>query len=145
MGLEQYEYIVVVQCHIVKQRCSGYLCEKAFTTRAGGFADYPADRPYRIVYLDCGGCCGKATLRKLSNLTRQAGKDGITKDKIVVQLSSCMTKDNYHSPRCPHTEYIRQLVARAGLDCREDTVISETAERRRQEGVYGEGKPDRPE
>lgn len=140
--MKDYEYIVVVQCHIVKQRCSGYLCEKAFTNRAGGFADYPAEGSYRIVYLDCGGCCGKATLRKLSNLTRQAGKDGLTKDRIVVQLSSCITRDNYHSPRCPHAEYIRELIARAGLDCREDTVISEKSEKRRRDGTYKVTKPD---
>ena len=134
--MNEYEYIVVVQCHITKQRCSGYGCEKAFATRTGGFADYPAEKPYRIVYLDCGGCCGKATLRKLTNLTRLAAKDGLTKDKIVVQLASCITKDNFHSPRCPHAEYLRQLVARARLDCREDTVLSEKSEQRRQDGTY---------
>ena len=139
--MKEYEYIIVVQCHITKQRCSGYLCEKAFTHRTGGFAEYPADKSYRIVYLDCGGCCGKATLRKLSNLTRLASKDGIAKDRIVVQLSSCITKDNYHSPRCPHAEYIRELVARAGLDCREDTVISDKAEQRRRDGTYKPAKP----
>lgn len=136
MTADDFDYIAVVQCHIVKQRCSGYLCEKAFHGRTGGFADLPADRSYRIVYLDCGGCCGKATLRKLSNLTRLAKKDGIGKDRIVVQLSSCITKDNYHSPRCPHAAYIRELVARAGLRCREDTVISELSEKRRQDGTY---------
>ena len=127
---------MVVQCHIVKQRCSGYLCEKAFRTRTGGFSDLPAERDCRIIYLDCGGCCGKATLRKLTNLIGQAKKDGIGRDRIVVQLSSCVTKDNFHSPRCPHADYIRELVDRAHLACREDTVISATAERRRQDGTY---------
>ena len=135
--MEDVEYIAVVQCHIVKQRCSGYLCDRAFTQRTGGFADYPTDRPIRTLHMTCGGCCGKATLRKLSHLTRQAAKDGIAKDRIVVHLSSCITKDNYHSPRCPHAEYIKQLVARAGLRCREDTVISAKAEERRRQGLYG--------
>ena len=58
-----------------------------------------------------------------------------------MQLSSCITKDNYHSPRCPHAEYIRELVARAGLDCREDTVISDKAEQRRRDGTYKPAKP----
>ena len=134
--MSDFDYIAVVQCHIVKQRCSGYLCEKAFRQRTGGFADLPAERDYRIVYLDCGGCCGKAVLRKLSNLTRLAKKDGIGKDRIVVQLSSCITKDNYHAPRCPHAAFLRELVARAGLACREDTVISAKSEQRRQDGTY---------
>ena len=132
-----YDYIAVVQCHIVKQRCSGYHCEKAFTTRTGGFADLDAERPYRVVQIDCGGCCGKATHRKLTNLIRNAKKDGIAKDRIAVQLASCMTKDNFHSPPCPHLGYIKELIARAGLACREDTVISEQSEQRRRQGVYG--------
>jgi hypothetical protein len=53
-----------------------------------------------------------------------------------VQLSSCITKDNYHSPPCPHLDYLRALIARAGLRVREDTVISELAERRRRDGVW---------
>jgi predicted metal-binding protein len=140
--MDDYEYIALVQCHIVKQRCSGYYCEKAFTTRTGGFADLDAERPYRILYLDCGGCCGKATQRKLTNLIRNAKKDGIPKDRIVVQLASCVTKDNFHSPPCPHVAYIKELIARAGLACREDTVLSAKSEQRRAEGVYGSAPSD---
>ena len=133
---DDVDYIVIVQCHIVKERCSGFLCEQAFRERAGGFAEYPKDKPIRFLSITCGGCCGKATLRKLTHLIRLATKAGIEKDRILVQLSSCMTKDNFHSPRCPHTDYIKQLVARAGLRCREDTRISPTAEQRRRDGVY---------
>lgn len=57
-------------------------------------------------------------------------------DKIVVQLSSCMTKDNYHAPPCPHLDYIRTLISRIGIDILEDTVISELSEKRRADGVY---------
>ena len=140
--MTNHQYIAVVQCHLVKQRCSGYFCEKAFTSRAGGFADLDAERPYRIVYVDCGGCCGKATQRKLTNLIRNARKDGITKGKIVVQLASCVTKDNFHSPPCPHLAYIKELIARAGLACREDTVISEKSEQRREQGIYNRIRSD---
>jgi predicted metal-binding protein len=131
------DYVVIVQCHIVKQRCSGYFCEKAFNERTGGFAEYPHDREYRKLTLTCGGCCGKALHRKLSHLARKIKKcEGVQKDRLVVQLSSCMTKDNYHSPPCPHLDYIRALIGRVGLDVREDTVISEKAQQRRDEGVY---------
>ena len=132
------DYIVVVQCHTVKERCAGYFCEKAFHERTGGFADYPKEKPYRFLTLTCGGCSGKATLRKLTNLLRCLKKhEGIERDRVVVHLSSCITKDNFHSPRCLFADYIKTLVARVGLDCREDTHISPVAEKRRKEGVYG--------
>jgi len=139
--MSDFDYLVIVQCQIVRQRCSGYFCEKAFHSRSGGFADLPPDRAYRTLYLDCGGCCGKAVQRKLTHLVRKAKKDGVAKDRIAVQLSSCITKDNFHSPRCPHADYIRELIARTGLLCREDTAISEKAEQRRRDGTYKVTRP----
>jgi predicted metal-binding protein len=131
------DYVVIVQCEIVKQRCSGYYCEKAFHERTGGFAEYPKDRPYRTLMMTCGGCCGRALHRKLSNLTRKIHKaEGLGKERIVVQVSSCITKDNYHGPPCPHLDYLKDLIARAGLEFRCDTVISAKAEQRRKGGVY---------
>jgi predicted metal-binding protein len=135
--LEHKEYVVIVQCHIVAERCSGYYCEKAFHERTGGFADYPREKAYRTLYLTCGGCCGRALHRKLMDLVASVKKrEGLEKDQIVVQLSSCITTDNYHGPPCPHLDYLKVLIARVGLDVREDTTISPPAERRRQEGVY---------
>ena len=68
--MQDKDYIAIVQCHLVKQRCSGYFCEKAFHERTGGFAAYPPDKAYRTIYLTCGGCCGRALHRKLSHLRR---------------------------------------------------------------------------
>ncbi len=131
------EYIVIVQCEIVKQRCSGYFCEKAFHERAEGFAAYPKDKPIRTLTITCGGCCGRAVQRKLTHLARQIKKnEGIDKDRLVVQLSSCITKDNFHSPRCLFTDYMKQLIARIGIECREDTHLSPKAESRRKAGTY---------
>jgi predicted metal-binding protein len=131
------DYIAVVQCEIVKERCSGYSCEKAFHDRTGGFADYAGDRSYRIIYLTCGGCCGKAVQRKLTHLARMMKKsEGVDRDRIVVQLGSCITKDNYHSPRCMFADYMKELIARAGFECREDTHVSATAEGRRAGRAY---------
>jgi predicted metal-binding protein len=133
----QKDYLVVVQCHIVKERCPGYLCERAFHERTGGFAVYPKDRSYRVLTLTCGGCCGRALHRKLTQFLRTIKKEeGIEKDRVVVQLSSCITKDNFHAPPCPHLDYIRTLIERIGLDVREGTVISELSESRRQNGAY---------
>ncbi|MBM4029756.1 MAG: CGGC domain-containing protein [Planctomycetes bacterium] len=137
MDLTQKEYIVIVQCHIVKERCPGYQCEKAFHERSGGFAAYDRDKPYRYLSLTCGGCCGRATHRKLTQLVRSIGKkEGIGKDKIVVQLSSCIANDNYHAPPCPHLAYLKTLIERIGLDVRDGTVLSDKAEQRRQGGRY---------
>jgi predicted metal-binding protein len=137
IDLKDKDYVVIVQCHIVKERCPGYNCEKAFHERTGGFSGYPRDKAYRTINLTCGGCCGRALHRKLSNLTRKIKKkEGITKDRIVVQLSSCITKDNFHAPPCPHLDYLKTLIARLGLDVCEDTFISDTSEKRRKAGLY---------
>ncbi len=132
------DYIVVLQCDIVKQRCPGYLCEKAFHERTGGFAAYAKDKAYRVLYMTCSGCCGRAVHRKLTSLKRKINKkEGVGIDKIVVQLSSCMTKDNYHGPPCPHLDYIKELIGRIGIDMRCDTEICKLSEKRREEGIYG--------
>ncbi len=137
VDLNNKEYVVVLQCDIVKQRCPGYYCEKSFHERTGGFAVYPKDKACRVIYMTCSGCCGRAVHRKLTLLKRKLKKkEQIEKDKIVVQLSSCMTKDNYHAPPCPHLDYIKELIGRIGIDVMEDTVISETSEKRREEGIY---------
>lgn len=137
IDLTQKQYIVLVQCHIVKERCPGYLCEKAFHERTGGFSSYPKDKAYRILSMTCGGCCGRAVHRKLTQFLRTiAKKEGITKEQIVVQLSSCITNDNYHAPPCPHLDYIRTLIARIGLDVLDASVVSATSEKRRRQGRY---------
>lgn len=137
MDVKNKDYIVIVQCDIVKERCSGYYCEKAFNERSGGFCKYPKDKVYRTLYLTCGGCCGKALHRKLTHLARRIKKqEGIEKDQIVVQLSSCITKDNYHSSPCPHLDYLKGLIAKIGLEMCEDTKISEKAQKRRKAGLY---------
>lgn len=139
--LKDKDYVVIIQCDIVKQRCSGYHCERAFNDRSGGFADYPKEKQYRTLYMTCGGCCGRATGRKLTHLLRRLKKcENISKDKVIVQLSSCMTKDNFHAPPCPHLDYIKTLVARIGLDLREATRISERSESRRKDGRYCRGR-----
>jgi predicted metal-binding protein len=135
--MKEKDYIAVVQCHLVKQRCSGYFCEKAFHERSGGFSVYAKDRPYRTLYMTCGGCCGRPLHRKLSNLIHKIkDKEGIGKDRIVVQLSSCITKDNYHGPPCPHLDYLKLLIAKNGLDVSENTSISQKSEERRKAGIY---------
>lgn len=137
VDVKNKDYVVIVQCHIVKERCSGYNCERAFNERIGGFSTYSKDNGYRSLYMTCGGCCGQALHRKLGNLVRRIKKqEEIAKDRIVVQLASCMTKDNYHCSRCPHLDYLKRLIAKLGLDVCEDTFIDEKSEKRRKAGIY---------
>ena len=135
--MDDKDYLVIVQCDLVMQRCSGYFCEKAFSERLGGFAGYASDKDYRVLNMTCGGCCGRALHRKLSNLVSKIkAKEGMDKERIVVHLSSCITKDNYHGPPCPHLGYLKVLVGKLGLEVREGTWVSKRAEQRRAEGVY---------
>jgi predicted metal-binding protein len=131
------DYIVVVQCDIVREHCSGVLCEKAFHDRTGSFAAYPKDKAYRTLYITCGGCCGRATHRLLGQLKRKLKKaDNIDADRIVVHLSSCVAFESFHAPECPHLDYLRKLIARQGLDVIDGTRTSTKAEERRKAGVY---------
>ena len=131
------KYLVVVQCHLVKQRCSGYFCEKAFFERSGEFAEYAGDENLRVLYFTCGGCSGRAVHRKLTNLLRQARRrEKLEKGQFIVHLSSCITNDNFHGPPCPHLDYLKDLIVRLGLPLVEGTNISPKAEARRLEGRY---------
>jgi len=140
MDLSQKDYVVILQCDIVKQRCPGYACEKALHERTGGFAPYPAEKAYRSLNITCGGCCGQATQRKLASLLKKLEKqETITSNRVVVQLSSCITQHNHHSPPCPHLDYLRQILAGLKVDIRDDTVMNKLSEERRKSGVYSGG------
>jgi predicted metal-binding protein len=136
--IQEKDYIVVVQCDIVMERCSGYYCEKAFNERGGGFAVYPRGKAYRTLYLTCGGCCGRAIHRKVYDLIAAIReKEGVKKDKIAVHLSSCITKESYHGPKCPHVDYLKTMIEeKLSLDLIDATTISRTSEGLRKEGAY---------
>ena len=132
--------IAIVQCHLVHQRCPGYFCDRAFVMRSGGFAglDLPAD--VRKLSFTCGGCCGRALHRKLVLLKQKALKsDKIEPGEILVKLASCISQDNYHGPACPHLDYLKILIQKAGLTCSCDTHLSKKAEEKRAAGVYRAG------
>lgn len=85
------DYLVVVQCDIVKERCSGYHCEKAFYERSGHFSHYPKEQNTRVLYLTCGGCCGRSLLRKLSHLVRRSQKKENLRPEKMGPRSSLQT------------------------------------------------------
>lgn len=133
-------YVVVMQCdQAISQVCSGFQCEHAFTARSGGFARYAADRELRYLSMSCGGCPGRAALRKLLNLKKGLRKrENLEADVVVVHLSTCITRSSHHGPRCPHIDYIKGQIGRAGFAFVEDSRISPLAEKRRQQGWYRE-------
>ena len=136
--MKNIKYIVVVQCHIVKERCSGYLCEYSFSERIGAFADYPKESPIRFLSLTCGGCCGRALHRKLSNLLKNIKrKENICREEIQIHFSSCIAFDSYHGGACPHKKYLETLVHdKLKLDYVDGSKISDLTEKRREEGMY---------
>ena len=128
------KYIITVQCDIVKERCSGYLCEEAFHNRQGGFSNYPKDADIRFLSFTCGGCCGRATLRKLSNALKLLKKRaGITTEEVALHFSSCICRESFHGPKCPHYDYLKELVERKEVKWFEGTRISDKTQSRTDE------------
>ncbi|MBU2702720.1 putative metal-binding protein [Sporomusaceae bacterium BoRhaA] len=130
------KYVVIIQCDIAHKRCSGFACTNAFYNKDGVFKDY--DNTVRYISFTCGGCCGKGVAAKLEHFSKKlAKKSNITKDEVVVHLSSCMVTENHHSTRCPHADYIRNIVAKKGYkSVVEGSYISAGATRKREEGIY---------
>jgi predicted metal-binding protein len=130
------KYVVIIQCDITHNRCSGFACTNAFYTRADTFKNY--DVSTRYISFTCGGCCGKSVAAKLEHLSKKLRiKNNIEKDEVSVHLSSCMTTDNYHTDRCPHIDYIKSIISKKGYkNIIEGSYISKGAEKKRSEGIY---------
>ena len=133
---KEKNYVIVVQCdRATHETCPGFLCEWAFHERKDAFAGYPADMRYNAI--SCGGCPGRSVLRKLMNVKHNLKKrQNATHDGVIVHLSTCVTRSNHHGPRCPHIDYIKGQISRAGFDFVEDSRISPLSEKRREEGLY---------
>ncbi len=136
--MTEKKYIVVVQCHIVKERCSGFLCEQAFHERKDCFAIYKGQDNLRFLTMTCGGCCGRGVMRKLENLVKQLKKrEGIGKEAIAVHLSSCAAFESFHGPECPHKDYLATIITeKMGLDLVYGSRLSAQTEKLRQTGKY---------
>ena len=137
-SLIKKKYIIVIQCHIVKEYCSGFLCEHAFNKRIDCFSCYANNNKLRFLSITCGGCCGRGILRKLQDLIFQARKkEKIIKDEIAVHLSSCVSFESFHGPECPYKKYISKIITKkAGLNLVYGSKLSPIAEAKRKKGVY---------
>ncbi|WP_312651907.1 CGGC domain-containing protein [Aminipila sp.] len=130
------KYVMIIQCDIARQRCSGFACTNGFYNRDDVFKDY--DDNVRYISLTCGGCCGASLASKLEHFSKRlTKKTAVTKDEVAVHLSSCMVTDNYHHDRCPHVDYIKALIEKKGYKrVVEGTYISKVAEKKRESGEY---------
>lgn len=130
------KYCVIIQCEIAHRRCSGFACTNAFYNKDEKFNKYAEDTKY--ISFTCGGCCGKGIASKLEHFSKHLkGKTDITKDEVVVHLSSCMSTDNYHYDRCPHIEYLKNIILKKGFkNLVEGTYVSKGASRKREMGQY---------
>ena len=135
MGIK---YVLIIQCDIARQRCSGFACTDSFYNRAGFFKDCGYAHGVRYIALTCGGTRDLVFASKLEHFSKKLIKaTGIKKDEVAVHLSSCMVTDNYHHDRCPHLDYIKALVLKKGFkNIVEGTFQSENATKKRAAGIY---------
>lgn len=130
------KYCIIIQCDIAQKRCSGFACTNSFYNREGKFEGYGNN--IRYISFTCGGCCGKTIASKLEHFSRHLkNKTNISKDEVMVHLSSCMVTDNYHYDRCPHINYIKNILLKKGFkNIVEGSYISKGANKKRSEGIY---------
>ncbi|MBA2858564.1 putative metal-binding protein [Methanococcus maripaludis] len=130
------KYVVIIQCDMAKNRCSGMRCTNAFYEKTDAFENYAKDTKY--ISFTCGGCSGKLVSSKLANFSRWLKKyDGIEKDEVTIHLSSCMSTDNSHYDRCPNIDYIKQIINKKGYkNIVEGSIFSKKSEKLREEGIY---------
>ncbi len=126
--------VVIVQCHLIMSRCSGYNCMNSFYKREGKFAEYEADTRY--MSFTCGGCCGAQLAAKLEDLFRHLKQCGESKDNVIIHLASCVCSDNYHRPPCPHLDYLQDIIKRKGYNVVLGSYISKVATAKREKGIY---------
>ena len=133
--MENKKFVVIIQCELVHKKCSGFACIDSFYNRDEMFKSYKENTRY--ISFTCGGCCGKLVSGKLSHFSKKIlKKTDYKKDEVIVHLASCMTSDNYHSDRCPHIDYIKDIIVKRGYDFLEGTYISKNAEIKREKGIY---------
>lgn len=139
INFENIEFVIIIQCTIAKRRCSGFFCTQFFYDRTGKFISYPKDKEIKYISIECGGCCGKGVSSLLGHFSRKmADNYKITKKNTAIHLSSCMTNDHHHYDRCPHIDYIKDIISRKHKyhNIIEGSYIWSGTEKLREEGVY---------
>lgn len=80
----------------------------------------------------------KRNFKLLGHLSRKLKEeDIIKKDEVVIHLASCMVTDNHHYDRCPHIDYIKNIIAKQGYrNVVEGTLLAKASEKKRELGMY---------
>lgn len=129
------KFVVIIQCELAHKKCSGFACTNAFYNKEEMFKDY--DKDSRYISFTCGGCCGKSVSSKLMHFSKKLlKKTEIEKKEVIIHLASCITSDNYHYDRCPHIDYIKNIIAKRGYEIVDGTYISKNAKTKRETGQY---------
>lgn len=130
------KFVVIIQCDIAHRRCSGFACTNDFYNKEALFNVY--DESTKYISFTCGGCCGKGVSAKLEHFSKRLRKDlDIKKEDVAIHLASCMVTDNHHYDRCPHVDYIKNIIAKKGYDnVIEGSSLSKTAVKKRESGIY---------
>ncbi|WP_462424982.1 CGGC domain-containing protein [Fusobacterium sp. THCT13E1] len=136
--MEKTKLIVIIQCEIAKRRCSGFYCMDSFYKRNRAFSIYSKEENIQYMMFECGGCCGKEILSLLGHLSRKLKEeDIIKKEETVIHLASCMVTDNHHYDRCPHIDYIKNIIKKQGYrNVIEGTLLAKVSEKKRELGIY---------
>ena len=115
MDNDKIRYVVVIQCANSRKRCSGFACSNAFFERNFAFDGYPEGT--KFVTMTCGGCCGTPVAGYLEHFGKKLkAKTDIKKSEVAVHLSTCIVTENRHHDRCPHADYIKDIIRRNGYD-----------------------------
>jgi len=136
MDKETIKYVVVIQCDHTMKRCSGFACSEAFFGKTAAFSGYNDGTKY--LTMSCGGCNGACVAGRLEHFEMKLRTlTDIKKSEVAVHLASCVVTDNRHHDRCPHVDYIREIIKKNGFEnIVEGTYQSQASRKLREKGVY---------
>ena len=136
MDKEKIRFVVAIQCDHSRKRCSGFACSNCFFEKGDAFSGYSDDT--KFVTMTCGGCCGTPVAGYLEHFGKKLkAKTDISKSEVAVHLSTCMVTENRHHDRCPHVDYIKDIIRRNGYEnIIEGTFEAPATRKLRERGVY---------
>ena len=136
MDKKKIRFVIAIQCAHSRKRCSGFACSNAFFERNDAFTDYGDDT--KFLTMTCGGCDGTPVAAYLEHFGKKLkAKTDISKSEVAVHLSTCIVTENRHHDRCPHVEYIKDIIRRNGYEnIREGTFECVSTSKLRERGHY---------
>lgn len=136
MDKKSIKYVIAIQCDHSRRRCSGFACSNSFFEKNFAFEGYGEDT--KFITMTCGGCCGTPVAGYMEHFGQKLrAKTDISKSEVAVHLATCVVTDNRHHDRCPHVDYIKQIIRKNGFEnIIEGTFQAEATRRKREAGEY---------